>query len=104
MRTETITTIRAILAADVDTTPADVEIAVNAITTSSNKKRVMGTKRDAAEILGIHPESVKRYARRGLLHPIHITARRVRYDLNECQHLADYGAVTVQEDAGTISL
>ena len=96
MLTETMKTIRSILVADPEVTVEQVEVAIKAVSESSQRKRDMGTKREAAEILDIHPESVKRYARRGLLHPVRITARRVRYDLNECRRLAEYGASATQ--------
>ena len=51
-----------------------------------------GTIREAATILGTCPRTVERYANRGLLHAIRITPRRVRYDLNEVEHLATAGA------------
>ena len=51
-----------------------------------------GTVRQAAEILESHPRTVQRYADAGLLHPIRISPRRVRYDLNEVERLAMNGA------------
>ena len=95
MKTETLTTIRGILAADPDTHEEQIA-AILAACRQKQLRRRLGTKRDAAEILGLHPESVKRYARRGLLHPITITARRVKYDLDECEKLANYGAEAVE--------
>jgi hypothetical protein len=96
MKSETLTTIRAILAADPETTPQQAQTALDSLTRKQDRRR-LGTKHDAAAILGLHPESVKRYARRGLLHPIKITSRRVRYDLAECERLANYGAEAVKE-------
>jgi hypothetical protein len=95
MRNETLTTVRAILQADTDTNEEQIA-AVMAACTRKQSYRRLGTKRDAAAILGLHPESIKRYARNGLLHPIKITARRVRYDLDECERLANYGAQAVE--------
>lgn len=54
-----------------------------------------GTKRQAAEIGQCHPRTLDRYARAGLLHPIKISARRVRYDLNEVERLFTRGAAAV---------
>ncbi len=51
-----------------------------------------GTIRQAAEILGVHPRTVQRYADAGLLHPIRITPRRIRWNLNEVEDLATRGA------------
>lgn len=50
-----------------------------------------GTIKDAAKILDVHPVTVRRYAKAGLLTPIRITARKVRYDLNEVEKLAQTG-------------
>jgi hypothetical protein len=94
MREETLTTIRAILAADTNTNQEQIAAVLAACARKQSRRR-LGTKHDAAAILGLHPESVKRYARNGLLHPIKITARRVRYDLDECEHLANYGAPAI---------
>lgn len=47
------------------------------------KKQKMLTRKEVATILGVHPGSVKRYDKNGLLHPIRITNRLVRYDENE---------------------
>jgi hypothetical protein len=90
MQSATIETISRILAADPNTTPEQAK-AVLAACESKQSKRRLGTKVDAALILGLHPESIKRYARKGLLHPVRITSRRVRYDLDEVQRLRDYG-------------
>ena len=55
------------------------------------KPRPVGI-REVARVLGCHPKTVQRYVKRQLLHPIRITARRVRYDLNEVEALATRGA------------
>lgn len=55
-------------------------------------RRRLGTRRDAAAILGIHPGSIQRYTKRGLVEPIWITCRRVRFDLDQVEKLANYGA------------
>ena len=54
-----------------------------------------GTKRQAAEIGQCHPRTLDRYARVGLLHPIKISPRRVRFDLNEVERLFTHGAGAV---------
>jgi CHAD domain-containing protein len=94
MHQSTVDTIKAIASVDPETTPHQIEAILAACRKASARRR-LGTKRDAAAILGCHPESVKRYARRGLLHPVRITARRVRYDLDEVIRLADHGANAV---------
>jgi hypothetical protein len=55
------------------------------------KARPVGI-RDAARVLGCHPKTVQRYVERQLLHPIRITSRRIRYDMNEVEALATRGA------------
>ncbi len=44
------------------------------------KKQKTLTRKDVAQILAVHPETVKRYGRQGLLHPIRVTSRMVRYE------------------------
>ena len=55
------------------------------------KARPVGI-RDAARVLGCHPKTIQRYVERQLLHPIRITSRRIRYDMNEVEALATHGA------------
>jgi len=45
-----------------------------------NKKQKLLTRKEVAHALGVHTETVKRYGRKGLLHPIRITSRMVRYE------------------------
>ncbi len=47
---------------------------------------------EAAAALGVHPKSIFRYARRGQLHPIHRSARAVRWKRSEVMRLASVGA------------
>jgi len=47
----------------------------------------MLTRIQVAERLQIHPGSVKRFGVQGVLHPIRITARVVRYDESEVEAL-----------------
>jgi len=54
-------------------------------------RRRLGTRRDAAAILGVHPGSIQRYERRGVLSAIRVSARRVRFDLDAVERLANYG-------------
>jgi len=39
----------------------------------------MLTRKQVASMLGVHIETIKRYGRKGLLHPVKFTARAVRY-------------------------
>ena len=84
--TDTAKLIDAILAA-----PAARRDAILAAAIGADKPRP-GTIRQAAEIGTCDPRTIQRYADRGLLHPIRITPRRVRYDLNEVEKLFTRGA------------
>jgi excisionase family DNA binding protein len=55
------------------------------------QRRRLGTVRQAAEILGVCRRTVERYAREGKLTRIRYSKRRVRYDLDEVQAVADNG-------------
>lgn len=59
------------------------------------------TKRQAAEIGGCHPRTLDRYAAQGLLHPIKISPRRVRFDANEVTRLFTRGADAVRAEANS---
>lgn len=58
-----------------------------------------GTIREAAAIGACNTRTIQRYVDRGLLHPIRITPRRVRYDLNEVERLFTQGADAVMRRA-----
>jgi hypothetical protein len=51
-----------------------------------NKQKML-TKKQASELLGVCPETVKRYANRGMLHPIRLSQRMVRYGEDEVMAL-----------------
>ena len=92
MRVEILTCIRLLIESDGSVTPEHRrEILKVCKRDPSRKRRRLGTKRDVAEILGCHPETVKRYAKRGALKPIHFSARKVRYDMDEVEALAERG-------------
>ena len=80
--------IEKIMGADSDTLAA-IEKAARG--TGANRVRT-GTIRQAADILECHPQTIQRYVRMGLLTQKRITKRRVRYDLDECERLAQQGA------------
>lgn len=46
---------------------------------------------EAAGILGCHPKTLYRYARKGLLHPVHHSARKVRFDRQEIEDFGSHG-------------
>ncbi|MFA5688238.1 MAG: helix-turn-helix domain-containing protein [Kiritimatiellales bacterium] len=51
------------------------------------------TRKQAAEILGTCPETIKRYVKRGLIRQINFTCRQVRYDEPEIIEFARIGDV-----------
>lgn len=75
--------------------PADRQAAILAAAQGNDRPRP-GTITEAAAILGCCKRSVERYARQGLLSQIRITPRKIRYNLNDVQRLAERGAAGVQ--------
>ena len=47
--------------------------------------------REACEILDCHPITLRRLEKRGHLKAIRLSARKIRWDLDEIQNFADYG-------------
>jgi len=60
---------------------------------SPSKKRI-GTVKQAAAVLQCHPKTVYRYVSRGALHPIRMSARKVRFDLDEVESFTTNGFPT----------
>lgn len=44
--------------------------------------------KEAAQILGVCRRSLSRYEKRGVLHPIRVSAKKIRYDAREVERLA----------------
>jgi uncharacterized protein YfaA (DUF2138 family) len=94
MKPTTIELIKNVLAADETIPPDEANVIEKQLKASaSGKKTRPGTIKEAAKILDVHPVTVRRYAQAGLLTPIRITSRKVRYDLNEVQKLAESGSL-----------
>ena len=91
MKDATLIAVDSVMRADGTISVRVIEDVLNALKRNPDKRR-LGTVRAAAEILSCHPRTVHRYARRGLLHPVKITCRRIRFDLNEVERLASEGA------------
>jgi hypothetical protein len=71
--------------------PDDRHAAIVAAIKASDRVRP-GTARQAAELLGYTcTRSVYRLAARGELKPIRLSSRRIRFDLTECQRIAETG-------------
>lgn len=92
MKPTTFELIKNVLAADETIQPEDAKAIEKQLRAStSGKKPRPGTIKEAAKILDVHPVTVRRYAQAGLLTPIRITCRKVRYDLEEVEALAVSG-------------
>ena len=93
MKPTTLAIMKSALASDDTVSPEQAEtILKNLRTSSQDCKPRPGTIKQAAEILEVHPVTIRRYAQAGLLSPIRITCRKVRYDLNEVEQLAESGS------------
>ena len=91
LKPETIAAIKTLMRAD-GCPPEETESFFRAVRNPA-RPRKMGTARQAAEIIQCHPRTVQRYARRGLIHAIKYSCRRVRFDLNEVERFAQEGGI-----------
>jgi len=91
MRKETLMTISAIINADFTCSEDEKRQIIKSCQEKGQEKRCMGTVKDAAGMLECHVKTVYKYAARGLLHPVRITSRKIRYDLNEVRRLLTGG-------------
>lgn len=92
MKQTTLELIRNVLSTDETILQDDAKAISKQLETSTKvRKPRPGTIKQAAEILNVHPVTVRRYAQAGLLTQIRITCRKVRYDLNEVEELANSG-------------
>lgn len=97
MQAATQTTIQTVIDADPTISPDQRKAILRACQTE-RLRRKLGTVRQAAAILDVCPKTVQRYASMGLLHPVRVTRRRVRYDLDEVERLANEGADAVRRE------
>lgn len=92
MQANTLTTLKTIIEADPTVTPeARKEILTACELAGRPRKRRLGNVGQAAAILDCHRRTVQRYAREGRLTPIYQSCRRVRFDLDEVERLANEG-------------
>lgn len=92
MKQTTIELIKNVLCTDETVFPEEAQKIVQLLNTANSvKKPRPGTITEAAKILAVHKATVRRYAKAGLLTPIRISARKVRYDLNEVENLSISG-------------
>jgi len=71
--------IAAVIAAAPECRPAILRAA------RGSEKRRLGTLKEAAAILGVHPRTIQRYRDKGLLHVVRLSSRCHRYDLTQCE-------------------
>ena len=89
MKDATLVTIRGILDADSTVDSEQRQRILQACKTRLAAR--MGTAREAAEILGCHVRTLERYAEAGRLRRVHLSPRKIRYDLNEVTRFAREG-------------
>jgi len=75
-----------------DATPEEKKRILSAIKEPTPAKQKMLTRKEVASMLGCHTETIKRYGRNGLLHPVRFTARAVRYSEAEVLDFMRRGA------------
>ena len=63
------------------------------------KPQRIGSAKQAAAILNVHPRTIFRYERAGRLRAIRQSSRRVRFDLDQVERLAFEGVAKVQTGA-----
>lgn len=91
MNATTQKVIDAVLSADATVTPGQRAEILRACSRNSSAKPKLGGVRQAAEVLGCHPKTIYRYVRKGLLHSVRYSRRKVRFDLNEVEAFAMNG-------------
>ena len=90
MKDQTRTIIKTVLDGDESVT-GDARQAILRALNGTPKKPRMIDKKAVALLLGCHPASVCRYVKRGLLHPVKLSCRKVRYIEEEAEELAFKG-------------
>ncbi|VGO13466.1 hypothetical protein PDESU_02023 [Pontiella desulfatans] len=92
MKPATIELIKNVLSTDDTVLPTDAQKVLKQLAAVNGEQKPRpGTIKEAARILDVHPVTVRRYAKAGLLSTIRLSARKVRYNLNEVEHLAQAG-------------
>ena len=88
---KTIGFIRQILNGDSDVTQPEKEQIMKAC--KSRPKRNLISAKAAMEMLQVSRPTLREYVKQGKLRQINLSARKVRFDLNEIEQLASYGEV-----------
>ena len=84
--------IEAAINSDPTATPEERKRILNALNDTQKKVTPITTRR-ACEILGIHPVTLRRYAKQGKLTPIRYNARRIRWNLESVERFASEGVL-----------
>lgn len=63
------------------------------------KRRLVTTKRACSANDDCHPITLRRLAKRGILHPVYYSRRKVRWDLDEVEAFANNGIEMASEAA-----
>jgi excisionase family DNA binding protein len=102
MKPETQLAIRMLLIADATVDAAKRSEVLAACSRVQRQHRKLVAVGKAAELLGCHPKTVERYARKGLLGQVRFSPRKIRYDLDEVEAFARDGmdAVRPKGDEG----
>jgi len=94
MKSCTRAIIKAAMESDDTITTAErkrINEALNGDADASTKACRFGPVKEAAQILNCHPKTAERYAIDGKIKRVHLSCRRVRYNLDDCQRLATEG-------------
>ena len=91
---ECIKIIRVALESDPTATPEDRRRILAALRPSKKERIKTITTAAAAEILETHICTVRRWGKQGLLTPIRLSSRKIRWSLDEAERLASSGAPT----------
>lgn len=67
--------------------PVDRHAAIVRAATAEPGKTKMVTRREAAACIGVHPRTLARYVRQGLVSERRVSPRMIRYDLGEVERL-----------------
>lgn len=89
-----LSAIRAVLESDPTATPEDRRRILAALRPSKKERIKTITTAAAAEILETHICTVRRWGKQGLLTPIRLSSRKIRWSLDEVERLASSGAPT----------
>lgn len=75
---------------------AQLEIALTALTRKNDKRKFL-TAKTAAEVCGMHRETILRYGRAGILNPVRVGRRKLRFDADEVMRLANGELLVVNQ-------